>query len=106
MNKEKIQEIAFNLINLVGQARSNTFNAMQNLGDKKITREEFDIELKEATKLLNEAGKEHLSIIQNEAQGVDIEHSILLMHAEDLYLTTSTMIEMMLKMINLFELKK
>ncbi len=106
MEKSKLQEISFNLITMVGEARSNVFNALQNLAEKKISRDEFDLEMEKASKMLNEAGQEHLSVIQLESQGIDIQHTILLTHAEDLYLTTSTMIEMVLKFINLFELKK
>ncbi len=106
MEKDKLQEVAFNLIMLVGQARSSVLQSMGELAEKKIDRSEFDERMSEASDLLNQAGQEHLSVIQAESSGLDIQHTILLTHAEDLYLTTSTMVEMVMKMVNLFELKK
>lgn len=105
MEKEELQDVAFNLITKVGEARSKIFQAMGDLADKKITQDNFDEMMLEAQDLMSEAGQTHLSVIQSEASGIDIQHTILLTHAEDLYLTTSTMLEMILKLIKLFELK-
>ncbi len=104
MTKEELQEVAFELIMSVGQARSMIFEKMDQLATKAITREEFDKGLSDASDLINEAGKSHLKVIQTESQGMDIQHTILLTHAEDLYLTTSTLLETVLRMINLFKL--
>ena len=104
MKKEELQNIAFKLITLVGEARSIVFQSMDELANKVIDKDKFHLKMKEASSLLNQAGQEHLSIIQSESKGIDIQHSILLTHAEDLYLTTSTMVELVMKMIKLFKL--
>lgn len=105
MEKEKLQEVAFNIITRVGEARSIIFEALGNLGQKEITEKEFNELLNNASILLTDAGKEHMSVIQQEAEGFDIHHTLLLTHAEDLYLTTSTMLELVTRLIKVFKLK-
>lgn len=106
MEKEKLHEIAFEIISRVGEARSIVLKAMDDLSKKVIDKEIFEGELKQASAIVTDAGTKHLILVQNESQGINIPNSILITHAEDLYLTTSTMIEMISKMINLFELKQ
>lgn len=105
MEKEKLQEIAFNIIASVGQARSIILTAMKNQSDGLIKKEQLIDELNEAASVLQEAGKQHLEVIQHEAQNKDLPFTMLLVHAEDLYLTTSTMLEMMLRLTEMVKLK-
>lgn len=105
MEREKLEEVAFNIITRVGEARSIIFEALGNLGQKEITEQEFSDSLNKASILLTEAGKEHMSVIQHEAEGFDIHITLLLTHAEDLYLTTSTMLELVTRLVKVFKLK-
>lgn len=105
MEKEKLQEIAFNIIASVGQARSSILNAMKKQSDGLIKKDKLIDELNEAASVLQEAGKQHLEVIQYEAQNKDLPFTMLLVHAEDLYLTTSTMLEMMLRLTLMVKLE-
>ncbi len=104
MEKTELQTVAFNIITKVGEARSTIFQAIGDLADKKIEMPEFNQMLEKASKDLTSAGQEHLSVIQKEAEGVDIQHTLLLTHAEDLYLTTSTLLELTIRMVKLFKI--
>lgn len=105
MEKNELQDVAFNIITRVGEARSIIFQALGDLGKKEITEQDFDDLMNKASKLLTDAGHEHMSVIQQEAEGIDIQHTLLLTHAEDLYLTTSTLLELVTRLLKVFQLK-
>ncbi len=87
MTEEYIQ-ICFGIISQVGVARSLYVEAV-----RKARAGEFDaIEglQKEANELFVAAQNVHLKLLQQEASGESVEVHLLLVHAEDLLVTTET----------------
>ena len=80
MNREEAQMVAFQLISYAGDAFSSFFKAVE-----KARNGEFD----EADELIKK-GESELTNAHNaqEAQGKDIEYSIMLVHAQDHLMTT------------------
>lgn len=101
MTKENLQMTAFQMISLTGEAKSKFVEAIT-------CAENHDFEqaqnlIGEGTKLLGEAGKLHLPIVTFEAQGNNLEFSIIFMHAEDQYLTTDLFKTIAEKFVNVYK---
>lgn len=86
--KEKMQEIAFQIIAQVGTAKSMYIEAMNMAKTNKF--EEANKMFKEADEIYSQAHKLHFELVQKESQGEDLPFSILFMHAEDQMLNTET----------------
>lgn len=88
-NKELMEKISFELISNIGEARSLLMEAAI------LAREEnfdsADKKIKESEKFLSNAHHSHFSLIQKEAEGEDLQFSLILMHAEDQLMTTETL---------------
>lgn len=98
MKKEKMQEISFQMIAGIGGAKfkaMDAFKQFQKDGDKKAALKT----IKAAEKELGNVGTLHLDIMSKEAAGEDLPFSMILMHAEDQYMTAQVLIEMMLLMV-------
>ncbi|MBL0701631.1 MAG: PTS lactose/cellobiose transporter subunit IIA [Spiroplasma sp.] len=84
----KMQESAFQIIAVVGTAKSCYIEAMQ------ISRtgnfDEARAKIKEGDGFYAEAHKFHFELIQMESNGEQLPFSILFMHAEDQLLNTET----------------
>lgn len=101
MNKSDLQMTSFQMISIVGEAKSKFVEAIN-------AAEEFNIELAEnliaeGTALLGQAGKLHLPIVTHEAQGNDLTFSVIFMHAEDQYLTTDLFKTIAQKFVNVYK---
>lgn len=86
--KEKMQEIAFQIIAQVGTAKSMYIEAMKLTRDKKY--EEAEKLFSEANEIYTKSHKLHFELVQKESQGEDLPFSLLFMHAEDQMLNTET----------------
>ena len=86
--REELSEVAFYIISFAGEAKSLGVEAIQDAKDGKF--EEALTKLKEAKTKFTDAAHKHLSLIQKEAQGEQIDFMLLFMHAEDILLTTET----------------
>ncbi len=86
--KEKMQEIAFQMIAQVGTAKSMYIEAMNMSKDGKF--DEAQKMFEEADEIYSGAHKLHFELVQKESQGEDLPFSILFMHAEDQMLNTET----------------
>ncbi len=94
---------AFDIIGPAGEARSIIFETLDNLNAKKITTKEAMKRIEKSDELLVEAGKNHMSVVSDEASGKELKFSAVFMHAEDIFLTTQTMSELVKRLIPLFE---
>lgn len=86
---EEMQQIAFQIIATTGEARSNFIEAIQQAreGDQ-----ETSLKLmKEGEALFTEVHHLHHGLIQREAEGQELPFSLILMHAEDLLISTETL---------------
>lgn len=105
MEKEKLSEIAFGIIANAGNAKSLYLEAID-------LAEKFEIEkakekIKEAQKYMADSHKYHYEVIVEESQGKDANLSLLLIHAEDQFMSAETTGCLADKFINLYQkLKK
>ena len=86
MNREEAQMVAFQLISYAGDAFSSFFKA-----DEKARNGEFDEAdelIKKGESELTNAHNAQTELLAKEAQGKDIEYSIMLVHAQDHLMTT------------------
>lgn len=97
MNKEELQLISFHMIAHIGEAKRLFMEAIE-LSEKNIDSTET---LKKGEEQLQIAHKTHFEVIQKEAEGENIEFSIMLMHAEDQLMTVELLKEIAKKLINI-----
>ena len=83
MNREEAQMVAFQLISYAGDAFSSFFKAVEN-GEF----DEADELIKKGESELTNAHNAQTELLAKEAQGKDIEYSIMLVHAQDHLMTT------------------
>ncbi|MCD7035061.1 PTS lactose/cellobiose transporter subunit IIA [Metabacillus sp. GX 13764] len=89
---EEMELIAFQMISQAGSARSSFMEALMHARAG-----QFDgakEKLAEAAEQLSEAHKVHAGLIQQEAAGNKTVITLLILHAEDLLMTTETMGEL------------
>lgn len=99
--KQDLEAVAFQMIFHSGNARSNLILALRECKAKNFAA--CDALMEEAEKMLAEAHKTHFGLIQNEASGNKTEFSLLLMHAEDHLMSTSTMKELMKELVDILK---
>ena len=83
---DNLELVSFQLISNVGEARSALFEAMRAAREECF--EEADKLVRDAEDSLIKAHESHSSLIMQEASGVKVQISLLLMHAEDQLMTT------------------
>lgn len=98
--KEEMQLTGFNIIAIVGSAKSSFMEAVALARDGEIDPAKAKIE--EGESYFAEAHHQHADLIQKEAQGVDLPFSLILMHAEDQLLTTEVIKFMALELIEIY----
>jgi cellobiose PTS system EIIA component len=101
---ENLEQVAFELIAYSGEARSYVIEAMQFAKKGEISKAEEAI--KNAKEQIGKTHKIHADLIQQEAQGKKTEFSVLLLHAEDHFMTANTMIEMVDFIVDLYNKKE
>lgn len=95
-----MEEVSFKIIASVGEAKSLIMSAIE-----LASMEKFD----EATEQLSKAKEKfviahhaHFEMIQEEANGKQIELGLLLIHAEDQLMTTSLLHELAVQMVEMY----
>lgn len=96
---EGLELIAFNIISNVGTAKSMGIEAIMKGRSGKL--EEAEGLLGKASTFMKEGHKSHSQLIQNEAQGIKQEFSLILMHAEDQLMSAETILCLSKEMINM-----
>ncbi|ARU91765.1 lichenan-specific PTS system IIA component [Spiroplasma clarkii] len=96
------EEISFQIITFAGEAKSKAFAAINSAESNQFAAAWQEIDL--AYKAIIAAEKVHLEVIQQEAQGVKHEFSVLFMHAEDQMLTSQSTIDFAERFINIYKL--
>ena len=100
--KDQLQQKAFKIIAEAGSAKSLAILALQAAKQKQM--KETEQKLAEARKYFNEAHHYHRDLIQKEAQGIDVQLSLIFMHAEDQLMSTETIIILVEEMIEMYQL--
>ena len=101
MNSEELQVAAFEIILNSGNARSivhEAFDAMRD-GDYALAEEK----LKESDEELLQAHHAQTDLLQKYASGTEIKIEIIMVHAQDHLMTTMTLREVALEMLNLYK---
>ncbi|EPM8374837.1 PTS lactose/cellobiose transporter subunit IIA [Listeria monocytogenes] len=98
---EGMELASFQIISSVGAARSCIIEAMKFGRERKFT--EAYKKIDEANEFLSEGHKNHVQLIQKEADGGDVQISILFMHAEDQFMTTYTLRDVAYEMIAIWK---
>lgn len=83
---ERMQEVAFQMIAAVGEAKSLYVEAMYLSREGKF--EKAKQKIVDGDAVYQTAHHLHFEVVQKEAEGVELPFSLLLMHAEDQLLTT------------------
>lgn len=86
MNKEEAQMTAFQLISFAGDAFSYFYKAVEAAREGRAG--EADELLAEGERQLSKAHNAQTELLTAEAQGKDVEYSIMLVHAQDHLMTT------------------
>ncbi|MBS7009448.1 PTS lactose/cellobiose transporter subunit IIA [Anaerostipes sp.] len=86
MNKKAAQNVSFQIISYAGDAFSYFFKAVQEAREGRY--EKADKQLAMGEEQLTLAHEAQTELLAEEAQGNDIEYSILLVHAQDHLMTT------------------
>lgn len=96
MEKKEIQEIAFKMIGELAQPKFEALSAFK-IYLKNRDGDKFLEILKKCERQLGIVGQLHLDIIKKEAQGKALDFSLILMHAEDQFMTIQLLIEVFIQ---------
>jgi len=97
------EQINFQLILHSGNARSKVIQSLREYREGNV--EEAETLLAQAEEDLNVAHGIHFKMVQKEAQGEKVEFSMLFMHAEDHLMSTLTMKELVIELLEIFKAK-
>ena len=92
--------VSFEIIGKSGESKGYALQALTLAKENKI--DEAKETLKKARESIGEAGKAHMDVIVQEAQGVKHPFNVLFMHAEDQFLTTETLLLVIGEFIELY----
>lgn len=101
MTIEELQVVAFEIILNSGQARTlihEAFSAMRQ-GKYDVAAEQLEV----ANQELLKAHHSQTNLLQDYASGVDIKIEIIMVHAQDHLMTTMTLREVALEMLELYK---
>ncbi|RDW20705.1 PTS lactose/cellobiose transporter subunit IIA [Oceanobacillus chungangensis] len=99
MTKDELYNISFQLILHSGNARSSAIEAIYEA--KKKNFEAARQKITESDKELNQAHTFQIKLIQEEAQGENFDIPIILVHAQDHFMTALTLKELANEIIDL-----
>ncbi|MFV0380053.1 MAG: PTS lactose/cellobiose transporter subunit IIA [Anaerorhabdus sp.] len=99
--KEKMQMASFQMIASIGGAKGCYMEAIELSKDNKF--EDAYAKIEEGRKMMAEAHHHHFEFVTEEANGVDLPFSLMLMHAEDQLLTTESIELMATEFVSLYE---
>lgn len=100
--KDQLQQKAFKIIAEAGSAKSLAVLALQAAKVQRV--QEAEQKLKKARQYFNEAHHYHHDLVQKEAQGIDVQLSLIFMHAEDQLMSSETIIILVEEMIQMYQL--
>ena len=99
MNTEELQVAAFEIILHSGTARTEVHEAFALMREGKY--EESEEKLEVANSELVEAHHAQTKLLQDYASGVEIKIEIIIVHAQDHFMTTMTLLEVAKEMLEL-----
>lgn len=101
MESEKLQEIAFEIILSSGNARTLVHEAfpLMRAGEFEKGRSKLD----EANDALKQAHKAQTGLLQDYANGEKVVMEVIMVHAQDHLMTTMTLREVALEMLELYK---
>ena len=98
MNREEAQMVAFQLISYAGDAFSSFFKAVEKARNGEF--DEADELIKKGESELTNAHNAQTELLAKEAQGKDIEYSIMLVHAQDHLMTVMLLRDIVKNFVN------
>ncbi len=101
MDKDKITEVAFQIILHSGDARALVHEALDAMYDSNF--EDAKQKLEDATDNLNKAHNAQTELLQQYASGEDVKMEVILVHAQDHLMTTMTLQEMANEFLRMYE---
>ncbi|WP_348735613.1 PTS lactose/cellobiose transporter subunit IIA [Spiroplasma endosymbiont of Ammophila pubescens] len=101
MKKINFEEVSFGIITYAGMAKSNALIAIKSAKEGKTA--DANNLIIEAEQNIIEAEKQHMTIIQEEAQGIKHQIPVLFIHAEDQMMTAQIVIELSKEFIELYD---
>ncbi|AYW45891.1 PTS cellobiose transporter subunit IIA [Tetragenococcus koreensis] len=101
MESEKLQEIAFEIILSSGNARTLIHESFPLMRAGKFT--EGREKLEESNESLKEAHKAQTGLLQDYANGEAVVMDVIMVHAQDHLMTTMTLREVALEMLELYK---
>lgn len=101
MTKDDLQVVAFEIILHSGDARSIVHEGFQLMREGKY--DEAEIKMEEANKKLLEAHKSQTSLLQSYASGEEVVMEVIMVHAQDHLMTTMTLREMAIEMLEMYK---
>lgn len=100
MNQEELQVVAFEIILHSGSARTSVHEAFADMREGHYNEAVEKLEVANADLL--EAHHAQTNLLQEYASGTDIKIEIIMVHAQDHLMTTMTLREVALEMLNLY----
>lgn len=100
MNQEELQVVAFEIILHSGSARTSVHEAFADMREGHYNEAAEKLEVANADLL--EAHHAQTNLLQEYASGTDIKIEIVMVHAQDHLMTTMTLREVALEMLNLY----
>lgn len=100
MNQEELQVAAFEIILHSGSARTVVHEAFADMREGRY--DEAAEKLEAANADLLEAHHAQTKLLQDYASGIEIKIEIIMVHAQDHLMTTMTLREVALEMLNLY----
>jgi Phosphotransferase system cellobiose-specific component IIA len=94
-----IEEIAFEVINYAGEAKTLLMEAIAESEQNKFG--SIDEKMKRANECLKRGEQAHFKVITEEARSQDVKVTMLLLHAEDLLISTETVRDLALQIIRI-----
>ena len=98
---EELQELAFEIIAVVGEAKQLYMQAVTHA--KNVDPEAARADIAAGNQVMTQAHEKHLRCIQREADGEALPFSLLFMHAEDQLLSAELIRDMALQLIAVYE---
>ena len=102
MNQEELQVVAFEIILHSGSARTSVHEAFADMREGHYNEAAEKLEVANADLL--EAHHAQTNLLQEYASGTDIKIEIIMVHAQDHLMTTMTLREVALEMLNLYRM--
>lgn len=103
-SKEAIQELAFQIILYAGNARSSAMEAIHFA--KAYQFENARCKIKECEEELVKVHREQTKLLKAEANGLLVDHTLILIHAQDHLMNAMTVKELAVEMIEMYERMK